>query len=184
LQGLSAALAGALGELGVSGSDMATLLSEAVEAECILCRITVPGADLISTGLHGDPDPAGVNEKLVRLRLGYCCRKGCLASYYVVRFAPRPGIEWSEVWDRAERGLGPPPEPAPDEAVPPRTFSLIPEAWVQYARKPFTLGVASLLVLVLFIIEGCRVPGLLHKSRVFIVSDVQHSPVDLSVHGK
>jgi len=174
LQGLSAALAGALGELGVSGSDMATLLSEAVEAECILCRITVPGADLISTGLHGDPDPAGVNEKLVRLRLGYCCRKGCLSSYYVVRFAPRHGIEWSEVWDRAERGLGSPVEPALDEEVPPRTLwrNLISEAWVQRARKPVTLSVVSLLVLVLLIIGGCGVPGLLHKSRVFIVSDV------------
>jgi hypothetical protein len=161
-----------LGELGVGGSDMATLLSEAVEAECILCQITVSGADLISTGLHGDTVPARVNEKLDRLRLGYCCRKGCLSCYYVVRFTPRPGIEWSEVWDRAERGLGSLPEPAPNEAVPQRMFRLIPEAWVQYARKPFTLGVVSLLVLVLLIIGGCGVPGLLHKSRVFIVSDV------------
>ena len=163
---------------------MATLLAEAVEAECILCRITVSGADLISTGLGGDTDAAGVNEKLVRLRLGYCCRKGCPSSYYVVRFAPRPGIEWSQLWGRAEPGLGLPAEPAPDEYVPRPALwrNLIPVAWVERARKPITLGVVSLLVLVLFIIGGCRVPGLSPKSRVFIVSCVEHLPVDPSAH--
>jgi hypothetical protein len=165
---------------------MATLLAEAVEAECILCRITVSGADLISTGLHGDTDAAGVNAKLVRLRLGYCCRNGCPSNYYVVRFAPRPGIEWSEVWDRAERGLGLPAEPAQEEDVPPRALwrNLIPEVWVHGARKPVILGVMSLLVLALFTIGGCRVPGISPKSRVFIVSGVEHLPVDASVHGE
>jgi hypothetical protein len=185
LRGFSAALARTLGELGVGGGDMATLLSEAVEAECILCRITVSGADLISTGLHGDADMAGVNEKLVRLRLGYCCRKGCLSSYYVVRFAPRPGIEWSEVWDRAQPCLGLLSDPAPDEEVsrPVLWKNLVPGVWVQRARKPIILGVVSVLVLGLIIIGNCH-PGLLHKSRVFIVSGVEHSPVDAAVNGK
>jgi len=186
LHGLSSALARTLGELGVGGSDIAALLAEAVEAECILCRITVSGADLISTGLRGDTDTASVNDKLVRLRLGYCCRKGCPSSYYVVRFAPRPGIEWSEVWDRAEPGLGFSADPAPDEDVPPPALwrNLIPAVWVERARKPIILGVVSLLVLVLLIIGGCRVPGLSPKSRVFIVSGVEHLPVDDSLHGE
>jgi hypothetical protein len=163
---------------------MATLLVEAVEAECILCQITVSGADLISAGLRGDTDGTGVNEKLVRLRLGYCCRKGCPSSYYVVRFAPRPGIEWSELWDRAEPGLGLAAEPAPDEDVPRPALwrNLIPVTWVERARRPVILGVVSLLVLVLFIIGGCRVPGLSPKSRVFIVSCVEHLAVDPSAH--
>jgi len=185
LQGLSAALARALGELGVGGSDMVTLLSEAVEAECLLCRITVSGADLISTGLHGGTDPSSVHEKLVRLRLAYCCRKGCLSSYYVVRFAPRPGIEWSEVWDRAQSFLGQPADAAPDEGAPPPALwkNTIPMAWVQSTRKPILFGVVALLVLGLLIIGGCHT-GLLHKSRVFIVSSVEPTPVDASVHGK
>jgi hypothetical protein len=183
---LSATLGRALGDLGVGGSDIDRLLCEAVEAECILCRITVSGADLISTGLHRDTDPSAANEKFVRLRLGYCCRKGCLSNYYVVRFAPSAGIEWSEVWDRAQLGLGSPANPAPNEDVPPRVFwrNLIPEVWVQRARNPITLGVVFFLVLVLFIIGGCCVRGLLHKSRVFIVSDAGHSPASASVHGK
>jgi len=164
---------------------MATLLAEAVEAECILCRITVSGADLISAGLRGDGHGAGVNEKLVRLRLGYCCRKGCPSSYYVVRFAPRPGIEWNQLWDRVEPGLGLPTEPAPDEDVPRSTLwrNLIPMTWVERARKRIVLGVVSLLVLVLLIIGGCRA-GLLHKSRVFIVSGAERLPVDVSARGK
>ena len=165
---------------------MATLLAEAVEAECILCRITVSGAELISIGLRGDTDAAGVHEKLVRLRLGYCCRKGCASSYYVVRFATRPGIEWSALWDRAEPGLGPPAQ-APGKGVPrPIVWRnlIIPAVWVELARKPIILGMVSLLVLVLFIIGGCRVPGLTPNSRVFIVSDVQQLPVDASVRGE
>src|SRR5439155_26451298 len=117
LPGLSTALGRTLGELGVGGSDMATLLAEAVQAQCMLCRISVSGADLISTSLGGDTDAAGVNEKLDRLRLGYGCRKGCPSSYYVVRFAPRPGIEWSQLWGRSEPGLGLPAEAAPDQTV-------------------------------------------------------------------
>jgi len=185
LQGLSAALARTLGELGVGGSDMATLLSEAVEAECLLCRITVSGADLISMGLHGDTDPSGVHEKLIRLRLGYCCRKGCLSSFYVVRFAARPGIEWGEVWDRAQPFLGLPADHAREEGEPPPAFwkNTIPVVWVQRTRKPILFGVVILLVLGLFNIGGCRT-GLLHKSRVFIVSSVEPSTVDASVHGE
>jgi len=183
---LSAPLGRALGDLGVGGSDIDRLLCEAVEAECILCRITVSGADLISTCLHGDTDPSAANDKLTRLRQGYCCRKGCLSNYYVVRFAPSAGIEWSEVWDRAQPGLGSPAEPAPDEDVPPQTLGrkLIAEMRVQCARRPVVVGVVSLLVLVLLIIGGCRVRGLLHKSRVFIVSDAGHPPASASVHGK
>jgi len=164
---------------------MATLLAEAIEAECILCRITVSGADLISTGLRGDTAADGVNYKLVRLRLGYCCRKGCPSSYYVVRFAPRPGIDWSVVWNRAEPGLGLPADRAPDEDAPPPALwrNLIPVLWVERARKPIILGLVSLLVLGLFIIGGCR-SGLLHKSRVFIVSGVERLPVYVSVHGE
>jgi len=185
LHGLSAALARTLGELGVGGNDMATLLAEAVQAECILCRITVSGADLISVGLRGNTDASGVSEKLARLRLGYCCRKSCPSSYYVVRFAPRPGIEWSELWERAEPGLGLPGEPAPDEDAPPTSLwrNIVPVTWVERARRPVILGVASFLVLGLLIIGGCR-SGLLHKSRVFIVSGVEHLPVDASVHGE
>jgi hypothetical protein len=185
LNGLSAALARALGELGVGGSDIATLLAEAVEAECVLCRITVSGADLISTGLRGDTDPGSVNEKLTRLRLGYCCRNGCASSYYVVRFAPRPGIEWSEVWDRGQGRLGSPAELAPEQEVPPQALwcNLISAVWVERARKPFVLGFLSVLVLVLFIIGGCRVPGISPKSRVFIVSSAEHLPVTASVPG-
>ena len=185
LRGLSAALARALGELGVGGNDLSTLLAEAVEAECILCRITVSGTDLISTCLAGDADPAGVNEKLARLRLGYCCRKGCPSSYYVVRFAPRSGIEWSELWDRAQPGLGLPKGAAPDEDAPPTSLwrNLIPVTWLERAPKLIILGVVSLLVLGLLIIGGCR-PDLLHKSRVFRVSGVERLPVDTSVQGE
>jgi hypothetical protein len=161
---------------------MATLLAEAVEAECILCRITVSGTDLISMGLRGDTDATGVHEKLVRLRLGYCCRRGCPSSYYVVRFAPRPDIEWSELWDRAQPCLG---LPAPSEEVPPTAFwrNLIPVVWLERTRRPIIFGVVSLLVLGLLIIGGCR-PDLLHKSRVFIVSGVERLPADPSVQGE
>ena len=186
LHGLSTALARTLGELGVGGNDMAKLLAEAVEAQCILCRITVSGSDLISTGLGNDTEATGVSEKLGRLRLGYCCRKGCTSNYYVVRFAPRPGIEWSELWDRTEPALGLSAESAPEREAPRPALwrNLIPVAWVERARRPVVLAVVSFLLLMFFIIGGCRVPGLSPKARVFIVSGMQQLPVDASVRGE
>jgi hypothetical protein len=123
LGGLSTALARALGDLGVGSGDISTLLAGAVEAQCVLCRITVSGTELISAGLGTDTAGAGPNEKLARLRLGYCCRNGCASSFYVVRFAPRPGVEWSELWDRL--CLGPSTEPAEDVASSPRWRNLL-----------------------------------------------------------
>jgi hypothetical protein len=177
LAGLSTALARALAETGLGGNQLEHLLAESIAAECLCCGITVSGPELMAAALGTEPTHPGTSLKLSRLRLGYCARKTCASSYYSVRLAARPDVDWETVWARLESSSVT-PAPASPLAEPPRLAwrNLIPEHWLQYATRPLSIGLVSLLAVTVFLRSGCRVPGLSPKPRVFIVSDVVPTP--------
>lgn len=172
---LSATLARSLGELGTAGETINAWLGESVEAECVSCGMRLRGEELIAVSVLST-GATGLSEKLKRLQLGYCARKACHSHFYVVRFAERPGVDWSAVWARAEACAGEVSEKNESDDVagsdpvhldPPAPLS---RPWfLARLRKPATFGALSLLTLLVLFRSGCRVPGLFPEPRVFIV---------------
>src|SRR5262245_46217894 len=81
LASIHTALARAFGEAGIGGTRLEGLFKEQVKAECLGCGIIVSGEDLGHiTVVLGEPPT--VDNKLDRLRLGYCARNGCSSRYY------------------------------------------------------------------------------------------------------
>jgi len=169
-------LAPVLGPATAGGAVLERLFAETIEAECVICGIRLVGTDLIAASLGSDAPTAGSSLELARLRLGYCARKTCKSSYYVVRFAPWPNIDWREVWIHIQPALAAVSTASTEPAPPVRWRSLIPERWLQRASKPVPILIASALVLVLCWRGGCRVPGLSPKPRVFIVPESSATP--------
>ncbi|MGE3310177.1 MAG: hypothetical protein AB7O66_09430 [Limisphaerales bacterium] len=170
LSRLGAVLVRELGTVGGSDEAPTARIERSVDAACLMCGIRVTGAELLSaslpfTGEGGD----GLSEKVRRVRLGYCARKTCSSEFYMVRLLPIPGFDWNPMWDRTELALGeaaPIPEARGSRGEP---LALLLAGLLRRVRSPVPLAVLGVLVLMLWMRSGFRVPGISPAPRVFVV---------------
>jgi hypothetical protein len=166
---LIVSLARALGEAGVGGATIQSLLADAVRAECVSCRMSVSGTDLNEAALAIDAG-AALGNKLERLRLGYCARNTCSGRYYLLRFRDQTGVQWDRVWARSQALLSAQATGQSDTDSIPQKCERAGAWWYRrLAQRPMLLGLMSVFLLAVFVRSGCHVPGLSPKGRVFIV---------------
>ncbi|HYT62160.1 MAG TPA: hypothetical protein VEL06_18415 [Haliangiales bacterium] len=102
LASLYSRLAAALGEAGFSGNQLNEIFSKHVRAECVQCGIQISGDDIGHIAFAEEKTPLP-NSKLDRLRHGYCVRNGCDSYFYRLHFGDYPGLNWKEIWEKADR---------------------------------------------------------------------------------
>lgn len=92
------ALARALGEAGVGGQELHSLVGSGIRAVCVGCGLAITGAELgeldVTAGVERDRD---LPPKLERLRLGYCPRNGCEARFFNIEFTAPGRFDRSRV---------------------------------------------------------------------------------------
>lgn len=96
------ALAKALGEKGIGGEKAHQLFEKSIYASCIGCGLKVSGVELGQISMAGGDNPTTEN-KLDRLRLGYCGRLGCDSKFYQLHCLPAEGINPQTLLQRAEK---------------------------------------------------------------------------------
>ena len=96
----SSALAGAFAS---ATPETEKALGEALFGECIQCGISVNGSELAR--VCGQDANAAPEDKLSRLRLGYCARKGCNGHTYRLKFYKHIDLKWDDVLARIEGNL-------------------------------------------------------------------------------
>src|ERR1041385_381254 len=64
-------------------------LDQAWSAECVQCGIRLSGSELLKFQEEISDD-----QRVERLRIGYCARNGCESLFYRVTCAPHPNINW------------------------------------------------------------------------------------------
>src|SRR5678816_806351 len=72
-------------------------IDTALSAECVQCGIKLSGSEL----LKFEEDPSE-DERVERLRVGYCARNGCESLFYRVTCAPHPQINWPGLLNPAQ----------------------------------------------------------------------------------
>lgn len=100
LTGFSRALAGAM---VAATPEMEKALGEALFGECIQCGIAVNGTELAHV-CGQDPDSDAEN-KLARLRLGYCARKDCNGHTYRLKFYKHIDLKWDDLLAKIDANL-------------------------------------------------------------------------------
>jgi hypothetical protein len=173
LSALVLALTRAMAESGLRGADVEQVFAQNVDAKCVLCGIALSGTDLLLASLHDGTAPDKLPAKLKRLRLGYCARNTCTSSYYLVKLAPMPNIDWSELWFRADNSIAVGDDSVSEVARNPLKILVS----LQYLRHPVTICGLVVVLVILFVQGGCRIPGLSPKPRVFIVSSLAPLPL-------
>jgi hypothetical protein len=92
------ALAAATAALSAEGKQA---LSTALTGECIQCNFRVTGQELATLS----ETAAAEENKLARLRQGYCARKGCDSYFYRLRFFKHPEIDWTTILPQVESAM-------------------------------------------------------------------------------
>jgi hypothetical protein len=64
-------------------------IDQALNAECVQCKIRLSGSELLKFAEETSDD-----ERVERLRVGYCARNGCESLFYKVICAPHPDVNW------------------------------------------------------------------------------------------
>jgi hypothetical protein len=64
-------------------------IDQALGAECVQCGIKLSGSELLKFA-----DETSDDERVERLRMGYCARNGCESLFYRVTCAPHPEVNW------------------------------------------------------------------------------------------
>lgn len=64
-------------------------IDQALNAECVQCKIRLSGSELLKFAEETSDD-----ERVERLRVGYCARNGCESLFYKVICAPHPEVNW------------------------------------------------------------------------------------------
>jgi hypothetical protein len=161
LEKLGTVLVQQLGATGISGASIANHIEQAVVAECLRCGITLTGSDILAAAMAHEPGQE-TSEKQRRIHFGYCARKTCESDFYVVRFLPIPGLDWSAVWQQTEPLLTGAAPPAASAAGWSLGKQLIPwvRPWYDRARQPIPLTLIALAALWIGFHNGCRIPGI------------------------
>lgn len=170
---LGTALAEGLGASGVGGAAIEKGIVAGVQARCLSCGIGVSGDDLIAAAL-GVREGSELSEKQRRLRLGYCARKTCTASFYTVKLRPVTGLDWDRVWEHVEPTLVASAAATEARASGPsfvmQLIRLGEPIWRGLGR-PLPLALIGVLLTGMWIRSGCRVPGISPPPKVFIVPE-------------
>jgi hypothetical protein len=69
-------------------------IDQALNAECVQCKIRLSGSELLKFA-----DDTSDDERVERLRLGYCARNGCESHFYRVICSPHPQVNWPGLLD-------------------------------------------------------------------------------------
>ncbi|HTI70731.1 MAG TPA: hypothetical protein VMF06_12245 [Candidatus Limnocylindria bacterium] len=116
-----AALARALGEAGIGGERAHQIFDRSIKAVCLGCGLSISGEELGQIAMAGGEHPTTEN-KLDRLRLGYCGRLGCDSKFYTLRCAPAEGIDPAKLLERTAKLRDVPTtevvDPEPDTSEP------------------------------------------------------------------
>ncbi len=159
------ALGEALKQAGLASDQAEAVWRTSVTGECVLCGIRVTGDELSALTRSPDKDPS---EKIERLRLGDCARRGCDSFYYRLTFQTHPPLDWTKVLAQVETINDVPAEEAPDEA----TDATVPE---RPARSGLVrrLCIAVAIVVVLLLARQWYLGG-----RIPLVREPEHFKVD------
>jgi len=143
-----------------------------VVAECLQCGTRVTGDELGQLALGNQPQP-DENQKLSRLRTGYCARSGCESYYYRLILTDHPKVDWAELArSLANVAAAPATTPAPQK------HSATLATWLQHPQARRVLaGIAILLALLVarHFMTGGRLP-FVHKKPVYVVDPASVSP--------
>ena len=98
------ALAGALTESGRSAEQLKEILARSISAECVQCGILLTGEELNRLSQAG-ADTVFSENKLERVRQGYCGRRECNSYFYRLNLAAVPGLDWGQIKTKAQEKL-------------------------------------------------------------------------------
>jgi len=143
-----------------------------VVAECLQCGTRVTGDELGQLALGNQPQP-DENQKLSRLRTGYCARSGCESYYYRLILTDHPKVDWAEL-ARSLTNVAAAPATTPA----PQKHSATLATWLQHPQARRVLaGIAILLALLVarHFMTGGRLP-FVHKKPVYVVDPASVSP--------
>jgi hypothetical protein len=140
MAGLHSGLARAMGEAGIGGPRQHDLFAGPIHATCVGCGLVVTGEDLGHIAVTSTAE-ATTDNKLDRLRLGYCGRAGCESRYYLLVVDPAQGIEPARVLQRAVELWRNPPPPEPE-------IPAGPVPWWKVRRNQIALGALVAVILI------------------------------------
>lgn len=173
---LSNAMAQALLESGQAPAKVEEIIRGSVATECVACGMAVSGADLLSLAAASDGpeavDRGGRADKLDRVRLGDCARKGCTSGFCQVQLAPHSGVDWAPVWEAVLTrlsGAGGGPAKSGAGLSTAQVVVGAARSMALTRRQWLGLGGAGVVIVGLMLRAGYRVPLLSPKGRVFVV---------------
>ena len=83
---------------------MKEIFSRNISAECVQCGILLTSEELNRVALAG-PDTPFSENKLERVRQGYCGRRECNSYFYRLNLSAVPGIDWESIKTKAREKL-------------------------------------------------------------------------------
>ena len=86
---------------GLPDETIRGIFARDIHVACQACGSELRDADLVAL-LDAAGDTGFSNPKLERLHKGYCLKSGCDSYFYLIRFLPVEGIDWSTALPEAE----------------------------------------------------------------------------------
>ncbi|NLH71897.1 MAG: hypothetical protein GX456_02455 [Verrucomicrobia bacterium] len=162
----------ALAVAELPADEISDVFKNYVVAECLQCGTRVTGDELARLALGNQLQP-DADQKLSRLKTGYCARSQCESYYYRLILTEHPKVDWTELArSLAHTAAAPTTTPAPDK----HAGTLAP--WLQHPQARRVLaGIAILLALLVarHFMTGGRLP-FVHKKPVYVVDPASVSP--------
>ena len=140
-----AALVTALTESGLTGEALNEFCSRHISAECVQCGIFLKSEELNRVALAG-PGTTFSEDKLERLRQGYCGRRDCNSYFYRLNLPAVPGIDWESIKANVRASLSE-GKPAAEEKI---EASLPKKAPAVFPLGKITLVIGLAFVLLIF----------------------------------
>ncbi|MGC8990480.1 MAG: hypothetical protein ACP5MD_10185 [Verrucomicrobiia bacterium] len=164
----------ALAVAELPADEISDVFKHYVTAECLQCGTRVTGDELgqLALGNQLQPDE---DQKLFRLKTGYCASSGCESYYYRLILTEHPKVDWTGLAQslaNAAAASTTTPEPQKQK----HAGTLAP--WLQHPQARRVLaGIAILIALLVarHFMTGGRLP-FVHKKPVYVVDPASVSP--------
>ncbi len=142
-----------LAESGMTHEKISELIRHRVSGRCAECNFMLNGAELNAVFNEIESD----NPKIRRLQVGSCGRKDCGSYFYDLRFEHADGIDWADLWQRAEAGQE---VFKPERVEPSGKLRDLLRAWTRSCSNRQKLVAAGILVAaILFLYFRFRTPS-------------------------
>ena len=127
LGGYYSALGAVLAESGFSEDQLRDVFSRSISAECVQCGILLTSEELNRVATAG-PEATFPENKLERVRQGYCGRRECNSYFYRLNLGAVPQIDWTQVKSKVGEKLsgGAKAEEKPETPLPKKGSTALP----------------------------------------------------------